>query len=253
MPERTAVACALESASLVFAKRDFQLAVARINDRSDDLLPAERCALQRAVPARLNAYAAGRRCARLALRHLDAACGSATPRSEEPILRDARGCPLWPAHAAGSISHSPSVAIAVVASRDRARSIGVDIEALDRDVSAATLERVFAAGERAWLAPHPPAQRKRLAYAVFAAREALYKCVYQACGHALAPDEVELRVDARHGEFHAKWDGAACALDLPARLTGRFAFDAVHVVAGVWCPALASSTQGDFRHECTVA
>ena len=250
MSQPAAAALALESAGLVFPHRDFQVAVARIDDRSDDLLPAERAALARAVPARLAAYAAGRRCARLALRHLDAACGSPVVRSEAPLLRDPHGCPLWPAHAAGSISHSPTVAIAVIASRDRARAIGVDIEALDRGVSAATLERVFVASERSWLAARPAADRKRLAYAIFAAREAVYKCVYQACGHGLAPDEVELRLDVLRREFHAGWCGAARALDLPARLSGRFHFDALHVLAGVWCaPAVASSRQGENRHE----
>jgi 4'-phosphopantetheinyl transferase EntD len=232
----------LERAGVVFPPRLFQVALARIEDEADDLLPAEREALRRAVPARLASYAAGRRCARRALRQLDTASG-ADPRGEGPILRDGQGCPLWPAHAAGSISHSPTVAIAVVADRACARAIGVDLESLDRSVGAATLERVFMASECRWLAGQPEAERERLAYAVFAAREALYKCVYQACRHRLAPDEVELRMVVPHGAFCAEWRGAAGALDLPARLSGRFTFDALHVLAGVWCPpVLPSST-----------
>ena len=142
----------------------------------------------------------------------------------------------------------------MIASRGCARAIGVDLEALDRGVSAADLERVFVASERTWLAARPAADRKRLAYALFAAREAVYKCVYQACGHALAPDEVELRLDVLRHEFHAGWCGAARALELPARLSGRFNFDALHVLAGVWCaPALPSSTRGETCHERSLA
>ena len=249
----TASGLAFARAASVFPQPGFHLAVGYIEDRIDDLLPAERGALARALPARLASYAAGRRCARRALQQLDAATGSASPRAQGAILRDPHGCPLWPAHATGSISHSPTVAVAVVAPRARARAIGVDIEALDR-VAASALERVFSPSERRWLAGWSVERRERLAYAVFAAREALYKCVYQACGHSLAPEEVVLDFDVSRGLFHAEWCGAARRLTLPVRLSGRFAFDARHVLAGVWCaPLPCPVTQGEPVHECCAA
>lgn len=213
----------------------FQVAAEPIVAASGDLHPAERALAGRAVPARLAAFAAGRRAARCALRRLNAARELRATHEPAPILRDPQGCPSWPAQVVGSISHSPTTAVAVVARRSHARAIGVDIEALDRDVGIATLARVFVAAETAWLAAQPAARQLRLAYALFSTREALYKCVYQACAHRLAPDEVELSLDPARGSFRARWLGAATTLGLPV-LAGRIDFTADHVISGVWCP-----------------
>ncbi len=220
----------------LFPGPGFQVAATPIVSDVTDLHPAERALLARAVPQRLAAYAAGRRCARRALQQLDHVHGLRLADPGAPLLRDPHGSPCWPAHAVGSISHSPSKAVAVAAQRTHARAIGVDIESLERDIGLDTLARVFAEAETRWLAQQPAADRTRLAYAVFSAREALYKCVYQACGHRLSPSDVELQLDVSRGLFLAQWRGPAQALRLPP-LTGRFGFDAGQVLAGVACPA----------------
>jgi len=215
----------------LFPQTWFPVALAPIGTAVDDLHPEERALMSRAVASRVAAFAAGRRCARHALARL------AVPglRTDAPIVRDPHGCPRWPAPAVGSISHSPTTAVAVAARRADARGVGIDIESVDHGIGLDTLSAVFVAAEVSWLDRQPAAQRTRLAYVLFSAREALYKCVYQAASHRLAPQEVEVTLHAERGLFHAAWRGAAAALGLPP-LVGRFGHDARHVFAGVWCP-----------------
>src|SRR5262249_7944675 len=151
-----------------------------------------------------------------------------------PLLADAQGCPLWPAGVVGSISHSPSTAVAAVARAAQVRALGLDIESPHRDVGVDALMRVFDPDEIRWLARQPHQDRRVLAYALFSAREALFKCVYQASAHRLAPGEVRIEMDVEQGFFQAHWLGLSRALGLPP-LVGRVGCDTQHVFAGVWC------------------
>jgi 4'-phosphopantetheinyl transferase EntD len=233
---------ALQHPQALFPAPWFQMAVVPIPSDAHaamQSLPAsEQHVVRDAVASRQASFAMGRHCARQALSRL----GVPMPAH---LLPDAHGCPRWPQGVVGSISHSPMLAMAVTARRSAAQALGVDIESPHRDVSVDALTRVFDPQEIAWLAGQKSSDRRFLAYALFSCREALYKCVFQASGHRLAPHEVRVQLDMAQGLFRARWLARARSLFLPV-LTGRVGCDAQHVFAGVWCPPMpqpSSSSQ----------
>ena len=77
-----------------------------------------------------------------------------------PPLPDASGAPRWPAGVTGSVSHSGSLCVVVVATRERVRGVGVDVE------PAEPLERelwpeICTGGERSWLEAQSESERDR--------------------------------------------------------------------------------------------
>ncbi|HKN97304.1 MAG TPA: 4'-phosphopantetheinyl transferase, partial [Pseudonocardiaceae bacterium] len=84
------------------------------------LLPEERPMVARAVAKRTREVTNARTCARRAL--------AALGRPEVPILRGAKGEPLWPAGIVGSITHTTGYYAAAVAESTVVRSVGVDAE-----------------------------------------------------------------------------------------------------------------------------
>lgn len=140
-------------------------------------LPREEQELARAMaPERQHEFTIGRLAAHGALA---AVGGPATA-----VLIGAAGEPLWPTAWVGSISHSRHHAAALVVSKRRVRSVGLDIvdeRALD-DRAAANLmtvpevKRLIDAG---WARDAESARRL-----VFSAKEAVFKCQYPLTGCA---------------------------------------------------------------------
>ena len=120
--------------------------------------------LHSAVPIRQCEFLAGRICAVLALR----AAGL-------PELLGMQGrAPLWPAGAAGSISHSDSRVVAAV-SRDHT-ALGVDCETImPEDQARALAPMILTPGEAA-LCPNALGFAAFLTL-IFSAKEALYKAI----------------------------------------------------------------------------
>jgi enterobactin synthetase component D len=123
----------------------------------------------RAVPRRHAEFLAGRWCARRAL----AAVGG-----QGPVGRADGGAPEWPRGFVGSITHADGRVLAVAARADDHASVGVDVERVVSDATAAELRaRVLTASEHALLVDvfgDPTAAFT----AAFSAKEALYKCLY---------------------------------------------------------------------------
>jgi 4'-phosphopantetheinyl transferase EntD len=148
------------------------------------LWPVEAREVGRAVPARCAQFAAGRRAARAALRALG--------EPEVAIERGSRGEPRWPGGVVGSISHTDSVAAAVVARSGRSRSVGLD------------LERVGALTPALWPVVFRPGERRALgddlvgATVAFSAKEAAYKALFAMTGADL--DYLQAEVEVRDGE-----------------------------------------------------
>ncbi|WP_151720176.1 4'-phosphopantetheinyl transferase family protein [Gemmobacter serpentinus] len=121
-------------------------------------------ALHSAVPKRQSEYLAGRICAALALR----AAGL-------PEVLGLQGrAPVWPAGAAGSISHSDSRVVAAV-SRDHA-ALGVDCETIMPEDQARTLTGMIMTPAETALRPETIGLAAFLTL-VFSAKEALYKAI----------------------------------------------------------------------------
>ena len=136
----------------------------------DWLLDDERGLVTEAVPTRVEQFAAGRRCARLALAELEIDAG--------PILRSSARAPSWPDGVIGSITHTEGYALAVVGRpTDQLRSVGVDAERSGR-VEDHLHRRLFGETEQAWLDSFDGDRRSEAATEMFGLKESFYKAQY---------------------------------------------------------------------------
>ncbi|MHA6326929.1 4'-phosphopantetheinyl transferase family protein [Roseivivax sp. CAU 1753] len=129
------------------------------------LFPIEQAAVSRAVAGRRAEFAAGRQAAREALATLG------HPPVAIPMAEDR--APVWPAGIVGSLSHSATACIAVVARADRIASLGVDIEPYD-PVPEDIVHEIGREDEIAGIGP----DRRLAARQLFSAKEAAYKAQY---------------------------------------------------------------------------
>lgn len=151
----------------------------------DWLLPEENTLMQRARAARVAEFAAGRACARYALRQLGFA--------QHPLLRGAHREPLWPPGVVGSITHTSGFCGAAVASREHCAGLGIDAERLGR-IERHLWPALFSASEHDDLARCPASLRDRMATVLFSAKEAFFKCQFVLTGAVPEFDSVRLRI-----------------------------------------------------------
>jgi len=175
---------------------------------------------------RLADFAAGRCCARRALRELGWA--------DAPLRRGADRRPLWPRGAIGSISHTSGFCAAVVAPNDAFRSIGLDVELAGR-AGDDLWPTLFTPGEAAALDALPQGLRRAAASVAFSAKEAYYKCQFGVTGAWLDFSDVEIVLENGIAERGAFRVDAARPLPGSTRgsVRGRYAFAGDFVMAGV--------------------
>lgn len=209
--------------------------VARERRASGDrtqLLPAEALCCVGFSEMRVAEFAAGRECARAALRAAGASAG--------PLLRRIDRRPKWPTGFVGSITHTHDFCGAVVASTGHVASIGIDAERANR-LSPELWPHVLVGSERAWLEPLSPEQQQRFAIVMFSAKETFYKCQYPLTEQWIGFDEVAIDVhfeDSRSGTFRVEPVSPGCIERFAGRdLRGRFCFDGFLVVTGMYVPA----------------
>jgi len=142
---------------------------------------AERAIAKSWAAGRRREFAAGRLCARSALKELGI--------EAKNLIRDAEGLPMWPREVIGSISHCRDLCIAVVARGQSYALLGLDVERTDR-LSDAAMARVLHETEIDWV----NADQVR-ASLLFSLKEAFFKAQYprwRTAGNfqdlALAPD-----------------------------------------------------------------
>ena len=199
-----------------------------------DLWPAEAECVQRAVPKRMREFAAGRACARHALRELgieDFALLAAHDRQ-----------PIWPSSIVGSITHTTGYCAAAVAPRRLLAGIGIDSEQVDQ-VGRELWDTICRPEEASWRDTLPAEQRQAAAALLFCAKEAFYKYQYPLSGEWL--DFHDLRVEPmewgmggmRSGQFTVR---ATRRILAEARsqwpVVGRFLFHETFVTAAVAVP-----------------
>ncbi len=95
--------------------------------------------------------------------------------------------PLWPEGIVGSISHSKTIATAIVARQSYARSVGVDIEAIIPDQQARQLASIILAGSTLTTNEYSFSQFVTL---IFSAKETLFKAIYPLLGKMMDFDDV---------------------------------------------------------------
>ncbi len=178
----------------------------RVADRAESLHPAERELVVRAGSTRMKAFSSGRHAARLALGELGVESGA--------LLRQGRA-PAWPQEVVGSITHSASLAAAVVGCSVRWTGVGVDLEPRGR-LGARVARRVLCAAERRAL---PDAEWST---AVFSAKESVYKAVNPVCGEFLAFQDVRIAIAADASAFTAATTRPCAATPVVAAGEGRF-------------------------------
>jgi 4'-phosphopantetheinyl transferase EntD len=188
------------------------------------LLDPERASLPGAGAARLLEFAAGRHCAREALRALGLA--------PVAVPRKAKRQPAWPPGIVGSISHAGSYCGAVVARASLCLGLGFDVEAWGR-MRPALWRRIATPGEREWLCAQA-GDGERWATLLFSAKEAFYKAQYP---------RSETFLGFQAAAFHPGEAGAfeiELLRDVPQlgcsgkRFAGRYAEDAERCYTGIW-------------------
>lgn len=151
-------------------------AIDRAGDEADpfeipSVLHAEEAAFARRLsPVRRAGWVGGR----VALRAALAAVGV---DAAAPILATARGAPLLPPGAVGSVSHKSDLAVALAARATGAPSatLGIDVE-MPRSLKQDIARHVLTSDERASLPPAGPARDAQVLL-FFSAKEAIYKAL----------------------------------------------------------------------------
>lgn len=192
------------------------------------LWPEERGYVAGAVPKRQREFAAGRLCARAAL----AAFGIA----DAPLPMNADRSPKWPGGMIGSITHTEGFCAAAVADQRRVSALGIDAEVIGR-VTQMLWDMICTPAELLWLEGLVEPERSRAATLIFAAKEAVYKCVYPINHERLDFHDVAImpeQSDLRNTCFAIH---PLRRLQLPdgslQKLKGRFLFTDHIVLAGV--------------------
>lgn len=170
------------------------MVAARVADHRDELFPTERPAVARAVEKRVREFATGRHLARLAFDFLG------LPRAGIPSGQARE--PLWPKGCIGSITHSEELAIAAVAASGALRSIGIDLEVVQR-VTPELYTRLMTPRERGLLQDAD----SRTPGLLFSAKEAGYKAVNPLVGKFIGFQEAEVDVDWPGRRFTLRYTG----------------------------------------------
>ncbi|MBK6808148.1 MAG: 4'-phosphopantetheinyl transferase superfamily protein [Sandaracinaceae bacterium] len=163
-----------ELPALVRRLFDADVAVAEVDPREVDpehvLLPVERDAVARAIDTRRLQYAAGRHCARSAMRTLAVPPG--------PVTQDDDRAPRFPPGLVGTITHTQWWCAAAVALESTRAALGVDVEP-DSPLKASLFGSVLTPDEITRLEAVPDdALRGLLGKLIFSAKECAYKCQY---------------------------------------------------------------------------
>ena len=179
-----------------FADAEIAVHEMAVGDASEaELLPEELAHVRRAVPKRVQEFAAGRICARRAMAKLG------LPPAAIPAGADR--APVWPDGVLGSITHADGhCAAAVARSGHGIAAIGLDLEEAAL-LPEGVLEIVCSAEEHAWLDAHSSAEREILARAIFSAKECAYKAQYVLSRRMLEFHDLHLDLDLPQGRFAA--------------------------------------------------
>lgn len=190
------------------------------------LPPAEEIFVAGATLKRKREFGAGRTCARLALQQLG--CEAVA------LPSGADRYPVWPAGVVGSISHCDGCAVAVVARRERAASLGVDVERSGR-VGERLLADITTRGERRHVRDLGGSSGCDWSTLAFSAKESFYKCYRPVVKQELNFHDVEVQFDLLEGTFVARLvNPNRPPLLGRSSIAGRFSCDASHVATGIF-------------------
>lgn len=208
----------------VLPRSGFGFASARTIADQRVLLHAEREYVDAANAKRCGEFAIGRYCARLALGHLGL--------PPKPILRDENGAPIWPEGILGSISHTRGLTVAIVVAEKLGKGVGVDAEYIRGRFPPDVFATIGTAREKDLISRHPEPTRDRLRYAIFSAKESVFKCLYGAFKERWPLEAIDIHVDAGLNSFTTSPVEPRAGL----AIRGHIGLSADHVVTVAWLP-----------------
>ncbi len=189
------------------------------------LYPEENSLIHKAVHKRRREFAAGRLCARRALKILSI--------TDFPLLVNNNRTPVWPPGIVGSITHTEGYSGVAIARQKEIRSVGLDVEGtgkLDRKL----WKMIGTNEELSSLDSLSQRNRELRMTLLFSAKESLYKCQYMVSGQWLGFHDVTLSFDPVREEFSAKFlvdiDGIAAKSEC---LKGKYLFSRGFVFTGM--------------------
>lgn len=182
------------------------------------------------VPKRVREFAAGRACARLALRELEIPCISIAMQPDRQ--------PQWPPLVVGSISHTNGYCAAIVAKKEALHSIGLDCEVVGA-VPSDLWAMVCTERELEWLHALSMARQSVAATLLFAAKEAAFKCQFSLTGDwwDFHDVEIEVKLSAGYNTLSAKPLGQADGDRIPATMSGTYRFHDGFLTVATWIPS----------------
>jgi 4'-phosphopantetheinyl transferase EntD len=201
-------------------------AASPVSTSAPDLFEEEAALLRHAREGRRREFQAGRAAARAALNALGVPPG--------PILVHRAGYPAWPDGFVGSITHTRTLAIAVVGPIASVSSLGIDLEddsPLDADLRPLIRRTDEAEGRDDFPARGLDADKLR-----FVAKEAFYKALFPLRGRFLEFTDVTVTLAARQDRFVAR---VADPGDKGTALCGAFTHRQGCILAVVAAPPAA--------------
>lgn len=198
------------------------------------LLELEHVAVRDAGPVRRAEFAAGRECARDALRRIGL--------SASPIAKAANGAPSWPTSVVGSITHCKGFAAAAVGFASQVRTIGIDAEP-HADTREGVLQRIASVEELDHLeelsSNYPNTHWDRL---LFSAKEATFKAWFPQTRFPLRFRDATIGFSA-DGVFTARVAPNEPTRSGPCVMSGRWLVSDI-VLTAVFAPNVRTWTVG---------
>jgi 4'-phosphopantetheinyl transferase EntD len=178
-----------------------------------------------AVEVRRRQFAAGRACARAAVRHLGRDLGELLPGPDR--------APQWPKDLVGSITHCEGFAGAAVASAVRWRALGIDAEPAE-PLPPEVVDVVFTRTERTALKDVPSTKTHPWDRIIFSAKESLFKIWSPLRQRWLGFEDAEVRL-AADGTFNVRLLLADTG-SFPRAVSGRWAVRDGFLATGLALP-----------------
>jgi 4'-phosphopantetheinyl transferase EntD len=204
------------------------VAIEKFGPLSGSLWNEETEALGHSISSRRVEFAAGRTCARDALRELGIPA--------QPILRGLKREPLWPSGIVGSITHCDRYCAAAVAHDSDIMSIGIDAEENkplpDGVLNAIACEEEIRSLNNMAL---PYLNWDRL---LFSAKESVYKAWYPVTGCWLGFEEALVTINQEANSFHVQLHPKNFKTHTlsQSHFRGRFIFTRGYVLTSVVIP-----------------
>jgi 4'-phosphopantetheinyl transferase EntD len=176
--------------------------------------------VESALPRRRIEFAAGRYCAREALRR----CASEV--AHEVVAMGEEREPIWPRGVVGSISHTRGIAAALVGREGDFRGLAVDIERWMDDAAPSRIgAKIVDAGELEALVEATQWRVADVLTLVFSAKECIYKALHREVGryfgfHAARIERIDVNARTWSGSIRERLTDT---IDVGLRCEGRFA------------------------------